>query len=93
MKTKEAEDVLVSLFEKAEDEYIKSDLIFSLCYLASHYAIVLGMPLLPGKYDNTFDSLEKNLYIVATLNGIEHPQLEEWRKIAQEEGKRFRNTL
>ena len=93
MKIKEAEDALVSLFEKAEDDYIKSYLIFALCDLLSPYAIELGTPLLPDKYDTSFDSLEKNLYIVATLNGIDHPQLEKWREMAEEEEKRFRNTL
>ena len=61
MKIKEAEDALVSLFEKAEDDYIKSYLIFPyvICY---PLAIELGVPLLPDKYDTSFDSLEK-IYI------------------------------
>ena len=90
MKIQESEDALVSLFKNTQDESIRSDLIFALCDLASPYAIKLGVPLLPDKYDTTFDSLEKNLYIVASLNDIDHPQLEEWERIAKEDVENYK---
>lgn len=92
MKIEESEDILISLFKRAEKEYIKTKLIFALCNLASPHAIELGTPLLPDKYDTGFDSLEEKLYIVATLNGIEHPQLEKWKKIAKENDEIYINT-
>lgn len=90
MKIKEAKDASVSLFEKTEDDYIKSYLIFDLWDLVSPYAIELGVPLLPDKYDTYF---EKNLYIIATLNGINYPQLEKWREMSEEDDKNFRRML
>ena len=93
MKIKEAKDASISLFEKTEDDYIKSYLIFDLWDLVSPYAIELGVLLPPNKYDTSFDSLEKNLYIIATLNGINHPQLEKWREMSEEDDKSFRRML
>ncbi|MTI70644.1 MAG: hypothetical protein FH751_10390 [Firmicutes bacterium] len=90
-KTLKSEEILVNLLKKANTKFLNTQLIFALCDLGSEKAIKLGEKLLPDGYDDSFDSLEENLYIVSVINDIDHPKLNDWKIIAYENEKRIRS--
>lgn len=83
-KIKEAEDAIIHLFMNEKDFEYRSLLIFGLCNQVSVKALDLGVPMLPDGYDKTIDSLEENLYCVSIMNGLNPPQLSDWKRACEE---------
>jgi SEC-C motif len=79
IKTKEAEEALLRLFNKAADLTQKTLLAEALSQHLSVESIPLVERLIEEGYDEMMLSLEESLYTNCIINNIEHPKLGEWK--------------
>jgi HEAT repeat protein len=85
IKLQRSEEVLLDLLDKESDITIITYIAYSLCKLLSCRAIPELQKLLPDAYDTSVFNLEELLYINATMNGLDMPEIQEWKAIVDED--------
>jgi SEC-C motif len=83
IKTKEAEQALLRLFDQTEDLTAKTIIADNLCRHLSTDAIPRIEDLIETGYEDGLLCLEESLYVNCVMNGIQHPKLPEWRHLLE----------
>ncbi|WP_318246451.1 SEC-C metal-binding domain-containing protein [Rossellomorea aquimaris] len=84
IKTKEAEQALLRLFDRTNDVTAKTLIADYLCQQLSTDAIPKIEALIDEGYDENMLCLEESLYVNCIMNEIKHPKLPMWRKVMEE---------
>ena len=84
IKSKEAEQSLLRLFDQTDDSTAKTLIADYLCQQLSTDAIPKVEALIEVGYDENMLCLEESLYVNCVMNGIDHPKLPQWRSIIEE---------
>ncbi|WP_341357017.1 SEC-C metal-binding domain-containing protein [Rossellomorea sp. y25] len=83
IKTKEAEQALLRLFDQTEDLTARTIIADNLCRHLSTDAIPRIEVLIETGYEDGLLCLEESLYVNCVMNGIQHPKLPEWRHLLE----------
>lgn len=83
MRTKQAEDTLLRLLDKADDLTAQTMIADALCQHLSTEAIPKVEGLLETGYDDGMLCLEETLYVNCIMNHIDHPKLPQWRSMLE----------
>ncbi|MGD6972492.1 SEC-C metal-binding domain-containing protein [Rossellomorea aquimaris] len=84
IKTKEAENALLRLFDQADDITAKTLISDYLCQQLSTDAIPKIEVFIEEGYDAGMLCLEESLYVNCIMNGIDHPKLPQWRSFIED---------
>ncbi|MGG1630192.1 SEC-C metal-binding domain-containing protein [Rossellomorea sp. NRS-1567] len=84
IKTKEAENALLRLFDQTNDITAKTLISDYLCHQLSTEGISKIEEFIEEGYDEGMLCLEESLYVNCIMNGIDHPKLAAWRRIIEE---------
>ncbi|WP_299742847.1 YecA family protein [uncultured Rossellomorea sp.] len=83
IKTNEAEQALLRLFDQTEDLTARTIMADNLCRHLSTDAIPRIEVLIETGYEDGLLCLEESLYVNCVMNGIQHPKLPEWRHLLE----------
>lgn len=89
IKTKQAEEALLRLFDQVEDISAKTLIADALCQQLSVQAIPKIEKLLKDGYDGTMLDLEESLYANIVLNEIDYPYLEQMKASLEEKTRHY----
>lgn len=84
IKTEEAEQALLRLFNQTDDLNVKTLIADYLCQQLSKDAIPQIEAFIEEGYDEGMLCLEESLYVNCIMNEIKHPKLPLWRKVMEE---------
>jgi hypothetical protein len=84
IKTKEAENALLRLFDQTDDITAKTLISDYLCQQLSTGAIPKIEAFIEEGYDAGMLCLEESLYVNCIMNGIDHPKLPQWRSFIED---------
>ncbi|MEI2664741.1 SEC-C metal-binding domain-containing protein [Rossellomorea sp. LJF3] len=84
IKSVEAEQALLRLFDQTDDLTAKTLIADYLCQQLSAEAIPKIEALIEGGYDENMLCLEESLYVNCVMNGIDHPKLSQWKSFIEE---------
>jgi hypothetical protein len=84
IKTKEAENTLLRLFDQTKDITAKTLISDYLCQQLSTDAIPKIEAFIEEGYDAGMLCLEESLYVNCIMNGIDHPKLPQWRSFIED---------
>ncbi|MGF3105042.1 SEC-C metal-binding domain-containing protein [Rossellomorea sp. DUT-2] len=84
IKTKEAENALLRLFDQTADITAKTLISDYLCQQLSTDAIPKIEVFIEEGYDAGMLCLEESLYVNCIMNGIDHPKLPQWRSFIED---------
>lgn len=87
-----AETVLIELLKQEKDVGLATFLADGLCNLASKRAISLVQKRLEQGYDPTVLMLESSLYANCVVNGLELPEMADWKRAIEQEEERLRRN-
>ncbi|PRX75440.1 SEC-C motif-containing protein [Bacillus sp. V-88] len=84
IKSAEAEQALLRLFDQTDDLTAKTLIADYLCQQLSAEAISKIEALIEEGYDENMLCLEESLYVNCVMNGIDHPKLSQWKSLIEE---------
>ncbi|WP_309137668.1 SEC-C metal-binding domain-containing protein [Rossellomorea sp. SC111] len=84
IKSAEAEQALLRLFDQTDDITAKTLISDYLCQQLSTEAIPKIEAFLEEGYDENMLCLEESIYVNCVMNGIDHPKLLKWRNFIEE---------
>lgn len=84
IKSAEAEQALLRLFDQTDDLTAKTLIADYLCQQLSAEAIHKIEALIEEGYDENMLCLEESLYVNCVMNGIDHPKLPQWKSLIEE---------
>ncbi len=85
IKTRKAEEALLTGFDQLTGKMIKTSIAESLCFLLSKEAIPKVEHLIETGYEKQMTLLEEALYPNCVINNIDHPKLDEWKAFLDQE--------
>ncbi|WP_406686192.1 SEC-C metal-binding domain-containing protein [Rossellomorea vietnamensis] len=84
IKSPEAEQALLRLFDQTDDLTAKTLIADYLCQQLSAEAIPKIEALIEEGYDENMLCLEESLYVNCVMNGIDLPKLPQWKSLIEE---------
>ncbi|MGG3912747.1 SEC-C metal-binding domain-containing protein [Rossellomorea vietnamensis] len=84
IKSAEAEQALLRLFDQTVDITAKTLIADYLCQQLSAEAIPKIEAFIEEGYDENMLCLEESLYVNCVMNGIDHPKLPQWKSLIEE---------
>ncbi|WP_272501213.1 SEC-C metal-binding domain-containing protein [Rossellomorea vietnamensis] len=84
IKSAEAEQALLRLFDQTDDLTAKTLIADYLCQQLSADSIPKIEALIEEGYDENMLCLEESLYVNCVMNGIDHPKLPQWKSLIEE---------
>ncbi|MCL6592076.1 MAG: hypothetical protein K6U80_19270, partial [Firmicutes bacterium] len=87
------EEIILELLRKEKDETIITILAKSLCRLLARRGIPAVRNLIYEGYDRSLLNLAEYLYCNCIINGVDLPEMQQWREEIAEEAERVKRIL